>query len=83
MILGHIELAMLRTPHAPGPLQESLQEIDKAARRSADLTRQLLAFARKQPIKPRVIDLNEIVSGMLTLLRRLIGEDIELGLHHD
>ncbi len=77
VILGHIELAMLRAPH-PDPLQASLKEIEKAARRSADLTRQLLAFARKQPIKPRVIDLNKIVSGMLTLLRRLIGEDIEL-----
>ena len=50
----------------------------KAAKRSADLTRQLLAFARKQTITPKVLDLNETVEGMLKMLRRLIGEDIDL-----
>ena len=56
----------------------SLQEIRKAAQRSADLTRQLLAFARRQTIAPKVLDLNETVEGMLKMLRRLIGEDIDL-----
>jgi two-component system sensor histidine kinase EvgS len=57
---------------------ENLEEVLKAARRSADLTRQLLAFARKQTIEPRVLDLNHTVDGMLKMLKRLIGEDIEL-----
>ena len=55
-----------------------LKEIRKAAERSADLTRQLLAFARKQTIAPKVLDLNETVAGMLKMLQRLIGEDIHL-----
>jgi CheY-like chemotaxis protein len=55
-----------------------LQQIHKAAERSADLTRQLLAFARKQTVAPQVLDLNNTVEGMLRLLRRLIGEDIDL-----
>ncbi len=49
-----------------------------AARRSADITKQLLAFARKQTINPRVLDLNETVESMLKMLQRLIGEDIHL-----
>ena len=76
-ILGHAELALDRL--APEqPLHADLLEIQKAARRSADLTRQLLAFARKQTVMPKVLDLNETVEGMLKMLRRLIGEDIEL-----
>ena len=50
----------------------------KAAKRSTEVTRQLLAFARKQTIAPKVLDLNETVEGMLKMLRRLIGEDINL-----
>ncbi|NLG34655.1 MAG: response regulator [Lentisphaerae bacterium] len=76
-ILGHVELAMeqIRPDH---PVHENLQEIRKAASRSADLTRQLLAFARKQTIAPRVLDLNQTVDGLIKLLRRLIGEDVRL-----
>jgi CheY-like chemotaxis protein len=55
-----------------------LGEIHKAATRSADLTRQLLAFARKQTIDPKMIDLNDTIEGMLKMLGRLIGENIEL-----
>jgi PAS domain S-box-containing protein len=55
-----------------------LQEILAAANRSADLTRQLLAFARKQTVSPKVLDLNHTVEGMLKMLRRLIGEDLNL-----
>jgi two-component system cell cycle sensor histidine kinase/response regulator CckA len=77
VIMGHTELALKNV--APlDPLHADLQEIDQAARRSADLTRQLLAFARKQTIAPRVLNLNDTVSGMLKILRRLIGEDIDL-----
>ncbi len=77
VILGHAELALARTDKNQ-PLFANLQEISKAARRSADLTRQLLAFARRQTIAPKVLDLNETVEGMLKMLRRLIGEDIDL-----
>jgi two-component system cell cycle sensor histidine kinase/response regulator CckA len=60
------------------PIYDDLMEIHKAAERSADLTRQLLAFARRQTIAPKVLDLNETVAGMLKMLERLIGEDIHL-----
>jgi two-component system, cell cycle sensor histidine kinase and response regulator CckA len=59
-------------------LYPSLQEIHKAVLRSTSLTRQLLAFARKQTASPKVLDLNDIISNMLKMLRRLIGEDIKL-----
>jgi PAS domain S-box-containing protein len=76
-IIGYAELAMVRGPLS-GPLQADLEAIKRAARRSADLTRQLLAFARKQIISPRVLDLHDTVAGMLKMMRRLIGEDIDL-----
>jgi PAS domain S-box-containing protein len=77
VILGRVELAKEHIgPHEV--LNADLDEIEKAAQRSADLTRQLLAFARKQTIAPRVINLNETVEGMLKMLQRLIGEDIDL-----
>ena len=60
------------------PIHGTLTDIQKAAQRSADLTRQLLAFARKQTVAPKVLDLNETVEGMLKMLRRLIGENIDL-----
>ncbi|NLG35834.1 MAG: hypothetical protein GX548_10825, partial [Lentisphaerae bacterium] len=63
----------------PGhPLADSLEEINKAASRSADLTRQLLTFARRQAADPVPLDLNATVDGMLQMLRQLIGEDVEL-----
>ena len=77
VIHGHAEMAMEEVDPAH-PLYADLMEIDMAARRSTDLTRQLLAFARRQTIAPVVLDLNETVEGMLKMLRRLIGEDIDL-----
>ncbi|MDO9042982.1 MAG: GAF domain-containing protein [Desulfocapsaceae bacterium] len=77
VIIGHAEIAMNQVDPAQ-PLHASLMEIHKAAQRSADLTRQLLAFARKQTVAPKVLDLNETVAGMLNMLRRLIGENILL-----
>jgi PAS domain S-box-containing protein len=68
----------LREAAPDSPLGQNLLEIKKAGQRSADLTRQLLAFARKQTIAPRVLDLNDTVAGMLKMLGRLIGEDIDL-----
>jgi PAS domain S-box-containing protein len=77
VILGHVEIAM--NDLDPGiHLYDNLQQIYEAAKRSADLTRQLLAFARKQDVVPRVLDLNELVLGMIKMLQRLIGEDIRL-----
>ncbi len=58
--------------------QRRVKNIRDAAERSADLVRQLLAFARRQTIRPRVLDINRTLSGMLNMLRRLIGEDIHL-----
>ncbi len=57
---------------------EYIHEVEKAAERAASLTRQLLAFSRKQTLQPKVVDLNTIVAHMDKMLRRLIGEDIEL-----
>lgn len=77
VIIGHSDLVLdLFDP--THPLFSNLVEIRNAARRSADLTRQLLAFARKQTIVPKVLDLNASIEGMLKILRRLIGEGIEL-----
>ncbi|MDA8134171.1 MAG: response regulator [Desulfobacteraceae bacterium] len=77
VILGYAELA-LEQASDNAALHESLREIQRAAGRSADITRQLLAFARKQTIDPRILNLNETVESMLRMLRRLIGEDISL-----
>ncbi|MBK8182516.1 MAG: GAF domain-containing protein [Candidatus Competibacteraceae bacterium] len=77
VITGHVELALDETV-ADCPLYADLMEIKKAAQRSAELTRQLLAFARIQTILPKVLDLNDTIAGMLKMLKRLIGEDIDL-----
>lgn len=77
VIMGYAEFQQERLP--PGdPLRGSADEILKAGRRAASLTRQLLAFSRQQVLDPKVIDLNGAVVEMEKLLRRLIGEDIEL-----
>ncbi|MFH0783596.1 MAG: response regulator [Pseudomonadota bacterium] len=77
VILGRTDIALdaLAPDH---PLVEDLQEIRIAANRSADLTRQLLAFASKQTASPKVLNLNDVVAGMLKMLQRLIGENINL-----
>jgi DNA-binding response OmpR family regulator len=77
VIFGHAQLALMEADLSPN-LHEHLETIQDAATKSAELTRHLLAFARKQTIAPIVLDLNEAVSGMLKMLQRLIGEDIHL-----
>ncbi len=77
VIIGNAELALDKLSD-DDPLHGDLREILDAARRSADITSQLLAFARWQIIDPKEIDLNETVEHMLKMLRRLIGEDINL-----
>jgi two-component system cell cycle sensor histidine kinase/response regulator CckA len=79
VIKGYAELT-LKKMEPSQPHYGKLIQIRIAAERSADLTRQLLAFARKQTIAPKVVDLNETVSGMLNMLQRLIGENINLTL---
>jgi PAS domain S-box-containing protein len=77
VIMGFTELAMEKV-NTDELLYEDLQEILTAVKRSADITRQLLAFARKQTVAPNVLDLNKTVESTLRMLRRLIGEDIDL-----
>ncbi len=77
VIIGRAEMA-LQEDVSNDKLQHNIREILKAGLRSADLTRQLLAFARKQTAIPKIMDLNETISGILKMLRRLIGEDIDL-----
>ncbi len=77
VILGYAEMAM-DDLEPTDQMHKNLHEIRKAADRSVNLTRQLLAFARKQTISPKVLDLNETVGGMIRMLKRLIGEDISL-----
>jgi len=76
VIVGYSELQIARLADGD-PLRKDLLEIKKAADRAAALTRQLLAFSRKQVLQPRVIDLNETVAEMEKMLRRLVRADIE------
>ncbi len=76
-ICGHSELSLKRL--APtDPLHRHIEQIMKAGERAAALTRQLLAFSRKQILQPKILDLNQIVVDMNKMLQRLIGEDIDL-----
>jgi two-component system cell cycle sensor histidine kinase/response regulator CckA len=77
IILGNVEMAMNRH-EIEEPLLSYMKVILRATEHSADLTRQLLAFSRKQTVMPIVLDLNIMVERMLTVLRRLIGENISL-----
>ena len=77
IINGYSELLLERL-HPSDPLRGSIEEIIKAGGRAASLTRQLLAFSRQQVLAPRVLDLNALVADVERMLRRLIGEDIDL-----
>jgi PAS domain S-box-containing protein len=79
-ILGYCDLATsgLEVNH---PLWEDLQQIHQAGRRAAALTRQLLAFSRKQILSPRVIDLNDTVASLVKMIQRVIGEDVTISVH--
>jgi two-component system, cell cycle sensor histidine kinase and response regulator CckA len=77
VIIGRTELILDALPEGH-PLVGELRSIEEAAERSAALTRQLLAFARKQTVAPQVLNLNAVVERMIKMLRRLIGEAIEL-----
>jgi len=77
IIIGQVEIAMLKTDTG-NPIRKRLNEINVAAKRSADLTRQLLGFARKQNHNPEIINLNDTIATTLAMLKRLIGEQLEL-----
>ena len=79
VINGYSQLVLGKL-NAGDPLRESIEEIHKAGERAAELTHQLLAFSRKQVLKPRVLDLNRVVSETQAMLARLVGEDVELRL---
>ena len=77
-ILGSTQLLLQATP--PGDVRrEDVEEIRNAGLRAAELTRQLLAFSRRQVLAPKVLELNAVVANMDKMLRRLIGDDVELG----
>ncbi|MBA2731790.1 MAG: PAS domain S-box protein [Acidobacteria bacterium] len=77
VITGYSDL-MLRGLRLNDPLRQKIEQVKKAGERAASLTRQLLAFSRKQVLQPKVLALNEVVADMDKMLRRLIGEDIDL-----
>jgi len=77
VISGHAELAAI-TLNKQDPLHDDLKEIQNAAHRAAQLTRQLLAFSRKQTLQPKILDMNDIVRELDKMLKRVIGEDIDL-----
>ncbi|MDQ3821089.1 MAG: PAS domain S-box protein, partial [Acidobacteriota bacterium] len=80
-ILLNAQLAQ-KNPKAE-PVKRRLEEIEKAGNRAAVLTRQLLAFSRRQHLERKVIDLNDTISDLLKMLQRIIGEDIEARFHPD
>ncbi len=77
VIMGHCQVLLneMRPDH---PLKSKIAEMQKAGDRAASLIRQLLTFSRKQPAEPKVLTLNPVINNLETMLRRLIGEDIEL-----
>jgi PAS domain S-box-containing protein len=77
VVKGHSQLLLERMPEA-SPLRLSVEQVEKAADRAAALTRQLLAFSRKQVLQPRVMDLNDTVGGMIRMFSRVIGENIQM-----
>jgi PAS domain S-box-containing protein len=77
VIIGYSE-AMQEKMAADDPMREAVDEIEKAGQRTAALTQQLLAFSRKQVLEPKILDLNSIVTDVEKMLRRLIGEDVDL-----
>ncbi|MHC4945496.1 MAG: PAS domain S-box protein [Planctomycetota bacterium] len=77
-ILGYSELSMKNLPDEEDKLRSNLEEIHRAGERAAALTRQLLAFSRRQVLQPEDLDLNLVIAEVMKMLRRLIGEHIEL-----
>lgn len=80
-ILGHCDLMLMR--HAPGDIDyDDIQQIRNNANRAASLTRQLLAFSRQQTLRPQILQLPDVVAEISNLLKRLMGEQVELVVKH-
>jgi PAS domain S-box-containing protein len=77
VISGYCDLTLMKM-RPEEPTRANIQEVKKAGERAAGLTRQLLAFSRRQVLQPKVLDLNAIVTDVNKMLRRLIGEDVDL-----
>ncbi len=84
IILGHCQLLLERLG-PDNPDRKCIEEIEKAGKKASGLTRQLLAFSRKQVIEPRVLDLNNLITDLGGMLKRLLGEDVDVrvSLHPD
>ena len=80
-VIGGFGELIAESLEAEHPAKRQVEEVRRATERATTLTRQLLAFSRRQVLEPKFIDLNTVVAGMETLLRRLLGEDIELVTH--
>lgn len=83
VIRGNAQLALKRSQKGGEEVQENLAQITTASEKAANLTRQLLAFSRKQEWRPRPVNLNVAINNMTKMLRRIIGEDIQLRHSHD
>ncbi len=81
-INGYADM-ILRKMNTDHPFYADIQNIIKGGKRAENLTRQLLAFSRKQIIEPKIVDINQIISDLYKMLKRLISEDIQLELHTD
>jgi two-component system, cell cycle sensor histidine kinase and response regulator CckA len=81
-IMGFSELMLVKM-EPDNPFREGVHEINRAGKRAAALTRQLLAFSRKQVLKPKILNLNQVVKSMEKMLKRIIGEDIHLHTQQD
>jgi two-component system cell cycle sensor histidine kinase/response regulator CckA len=77
-ILGYSELLLASKEFSEPSAREDLEQIERAAERASELTRQILAFSRRQVLRPMALSLNEVLAGMEPLLRRTLGEDIDL-----
>ena len=82
VIMGHSQVLLGELP-AGNPIRAKVEEMQKAGERAASLIRQLMAFSRKQPVEPQVLPLNSILGNVEGMLRRLIGEDIQLVIRPD
>jgi PAS domain S-box-containing protein len=80
IVIGYSDLLLKKLTASDG-MRSPVEEIRKAAERAASLTRQLLAFSRKQMLQPQILDLNSLLTNVDEMLRRMIGEDIELSTH--
>jgi PAS domain S-box-containing protein len=80
VVVGYSDLMLAQMPEQ-APLRKHVEQISQAGVRAANLTRQLLAFSRRQVIRPRVIDLNQVLGGLEEMLSRLVGEHIDVQIH--